>query len=154
MTTVRVSDDSPPMTKVHKIPSPPRALWNEFRVRFAPVAAWLGALAVAAAIWRGEQAPAEMTGQVAFDQSVVAYVRPPMSHPPTPNMEVVVKRRSKDHKSAKARVLAVGKAAGRPNAVDGDGSEKSRDRGLPVRISAPPGLGLSPGEWVDVSTEE
>jgi multidrug resistance efflux pump len=85
---------------------------------------------------------------------IIAWIRQPLDRIPTTNDMARVRTRTTRRHYADAQIVEVGRQLETidPLLLSPDG--KVQDRGLPILIRMPPGLPLTPGEYVDISIEK
>ncbi len=85
---------------------------------------------------------------------IIAWVRQPLNTVPTTNDTAHIRTRTTRRQVANAQIVAVGTQLEPidPMLLSPDG--KVLDRGLPLMIKIPPGMALTPGEYLDVTIHQ
>ena len=85
---------------------------------------------------------------------IIGYIRQPINQPPTTNDSVVVHSRSLNKRTVgTAQILKVGAQLVPINPLLLSPDGKRLEVGLPIMISVPVGMRLSPGEYVDMTVK-
>jgi multidrug resistance efflux pump len=82
---------------------------------------------------------------------IIGYIRQPINQPPTTNDTVIVRSRSFKRTVGTAHILKVGAQLVPINPLLLSPDAKRLEVGLPIMISVPAGMRLSPGEYVDMT---
>jgi len=86
-------------------------------------------------------------------ERIVGYIRQPVQIIPTTKDTVMVRTRTQKRQSGEAQILKVGAQFEAINPALLSLDSNRFEMGLPILISLPPGLTVSPGEFVDLSIQ-
>ena len=94
-----------------------------------------------------------LTVSVPNSERIVGYIRQPINNLPTTNDTVLVRPRTQRRQVAPAQILRVGTSLETINPALLSADAKRMEVGLPILVSIPAGLRLSPGEYVDLTIQ-